>query len=105
MHGTAPYVEGIEVDWKRKDGHPLRVRLSGTAVRDGTGAVEGFEMIVEDVTERHTLEAERRHRARLQQPGDRDPRERRSHRQVVASRSRRAAGRRRGPPGRGPARC
>jgi len=69
MHGTAPYVEGIEVDWKRKDGHPLRVRLSGTAVRDGTGAVEAFEMIVEDVTERHTLEAELRQAQKMEAVG------------------------------------
>ncbi len=68
-YGDAPYVEGVEVDWKRKDGRPLRVRLSGTAVRDETGAVEAFEMIVEDVTERHTLEAQLRQAQKMEAVG------------------------------------
>jgi len=68
-HGNAPYVEGIEVDWKRKDGRPLRVRLSGTPVRDATGAVEAFEMIVEDVTERHALEAQLRQAQKMEAVG------------------------------------
>lgn len=68
-HGQAPYVEGVEADWKRKDGRPLRVRLSGTAVRDDTGAVEAFEMIVEDVTERHTLEAQLRQAQKMEAVG------------------------------------
>ncbi|MBI3082572.1 MAG: PAS domain S-box protein, partial [Gemmatimonadetes bacterium] len=68
-HGNAPYVEGIEADWKRKDGRPLRVRLSGTAVRNDTGAVEAFEMIVEDVTERHTLEAQLRQAQKMEAVG------------------------------------
>jgi PAS domain S-box-containing protein len=68
-HGTAPYVEGIEADWKRKDGSPLRVRLSGTTVRGDTGALEAFEMIVEDVTEQHTLEAQLRQAQKMEAVG------------------------------------
>jgi PAS domain S-box-containing protein len=68
-HASAPYVEGVEADWKRKDGSPLRVRLSGTTVRGETGALEAFEMIVEDVTERHTLEAQLRQAQKMEAVG------------------------------------
>ncbi|HLB36588.1 MAG TPA: ATP-binding protein, partial [Gemmatimonadales bacterium] len=68
-HGDAPYVEGVEADWKRKDGTPLRVRLSGTAVRGETGTLEAFEMIVENVTEQHTLEAQLRQAQKMEAVG------------------------------------
>ncbi len=68
-HGDAAYVEGIEVDWRRKDGDPIRVRLSGTSVRNDRGEVEAFEMIVEDVTERRTLEAQLRQAQKMEAVG------------------------------------
>jgi two-component system cell cycle sensor histidine kinase/response regulator CckA len=49
-------ITGTEVQWKRKDGHCITVRLSGRVVRSGRGDVMGFEMIAEDVTEQRTLE-------------------------------------------------
>ncbi|MFY9584380.1 MAG: PAS domain S-box protein [Candidatus Acidiferrales bacterium] len=49
-------VEGLEVEWKRKDGSPVLVRLSARAVRDPAGGVDCFEGIAEDVTERRALE-------------------------------------------------
>jgi PAS domain S-box-containing protein len=50
-------VTGVPVQWKRKDGHHITVRLSGRVVRsEGGGDVKGFEMIAEDVTEQRTLE-------------------------------------------------
>jgi signal transduction histidine kinase len=42
--------------WKRKDGKPITVRLTGQVVRDSEGKVEGFESIVENVTEQQMLE-------------------------------------------------
>ncbi|UCD25326.1 MAG: response regulator, partial [Gemmatimonadota bacterium] len=48
--------DAIEVDWKRKDGTPITVWLSGRPVRDDSGNVQYFEMIAEDVTERRMLE-------------------------------------------------
>ena len=53
-------IRGVEVEWKRKDGKPITVRLSGRAIHDKEGAVEGFEVIAEDVTERHALEKQLR---------------------------------------------
>ena len=41
-----------EVRWRMKDGTPISVRLAMHAVRDDDGALEGYEVIAEDVTER-----------------------------------------------------
>ena len=49
-------ITGTEVQWKRKDGHRIIVRLSGRAVKGENGDLKGFEMIAEDVTEQRTLE-------------------------------------------------
>jgi len=47
---------GIEVEWKRKDSSSVVVRLSGRGVPDEAGDLQVLEIIVEDVTERRTLE-------------------------------------------------
>jgi PAS domain S-box-containing protein len=52
-----PYVrEGridcVEVEWSRKDGTPVKVRLSGCEVRDEQGGRDGCEIIAEDVSGR-----------------------------------------------------
>ncbi len=44
------------VEWKRKNGKIITVRLIGRAVRDIESAAECMEVIVEDITERITLE-------------------------------------------------
>ena len=51
-------VAGVDVDWRRKDGSRITVRLSGQPVRDAGGAVSAWEMVAEDVTERRRLEAQ-----------------------------------------------
>jgi hypothetical protein len=47
---------GVEVEWKRKDGSPLFVRLNGRGVPDEAGDLQVLEIIVEDITERRALE-------------------------------------------------
>jgi PAS domain S-box-containing protein len=49
-------VLGVEVEWKRKDGLPLLVRLSGRGVSNEAGDLQELEIIVEDVTELRALE-------------------------------------------------
>jgi len=56
--GFAP----LEVDWKRNDGTTLKVRLSGREVGD-EGETEGYEIIVEDVTQQRKLEDHLRQQA------------------------------------------
>ena len=52
----AQRVQGVEVEWQRKDGHRIVVRLSGRPVRGEQGDLLGFEMMAEDVTEQRALE-------------------------------------------------
>lgn len=56
-------VEPLETEWKRKDGTTLRVRLSGRKVRGEKGALDGYGIIVEDVTDQRALEDQLRKRA------------------------------------------
>jgi len=56
-------VEPVETEWNRKDGTTLRVRLSGRKVRGEKGALDGYGIIVEDVTDQRALEDQLRKRA------------------------------------------
>jgi len=48
-------IEGFEMACRQKDGTPLKVRLSGRGVSTGSGAFDGYEMIVGNVTEQQAL--------------------------------------------------
>ncbi len=50
-------VEETEIEWKRADGVPLTIRLSGRLLRDREGVPACLEMIAENVTERRLAEA------------------------------------------------
>ena len=43
-------VDPIEMEWKRKDRTPLRVRLSGQEVTSEQSEPSAYELIAEDVT-------------------------------------------------------
>jgi diguanylate cyclase (GGDEF)-like protein/PAS domain S-box-containing protein len=61
--GEQVQVEPVEIDWKRKDGTTLKVRLSGREVSAGEGLTEGYEVIAEDVTKQRELEDHLRQQA------------------------------------------
>jgi diguanylate cyclase (GGDEF)-like protein/PAS domain S-box-containing protein len=48
-------IEGFEMECHRKDGATVKVRLSGRGVSTGSGAFDGYEMIVGDVTSQQAL--------------------------------------------------
>ena len=50
-------IECVEIEWSRKDGTPIRVRLSGCEVRDEQGGRDGCEIIAEEVSERGRTES------------------------------------------------
>ncbi len=53
-------VDGAEVEWKRKDGSIITVRLSGRAVGHEPGHIEELEVIIEDITGRRAVEKQMR---------------------------------------------
>ncbi|MGA8677457.1 MAG: diguanylate cyclase [Candidatus Acidiferrales bacterium] len=52
----------LEIEWKRKNGTTLKVRLSGREVSN-EGAMDSYEIIVEDVTQQRKLEDHLRQQA------------------------------------------
>jgi PAS domain S-box-containing protein len=69
QHQDAEQIVGSEVEWKRKDGEPFTVRLSGRPVREAERGIVAFEMIAEDVTERRVLEDQLRHAQKMEAIG------------------------------------
>ena len=61
--------EGVEVKWRRKDGKSITVRLSGRLVTDEGGEPSYIEGIVEDITERRTLEQQLRQSQKMEAVG------------------------------------
>jgi diguanylate cyclase (GGDEF)-like protein/PAS domain S-box-containing protein len=57
------HVDLMEVEWRRKDGTPMKVRLSGRQVDIEQGAPDGCEVIVEDVTAQRASDDHLRHLA------------------------------------------
>jgi diguanylate cyclase (GGDEF)-like protein/PAS domain S-box-containing protein len=57
------HVNLIEVEWRRKDGTPMKVRLSGRQVGSEGGAPEECEVIAQDVTAERASEDYLRHLA------------------------------------------
>jgi len=55
-------VDPLEVEWKRKNGATLKVRLSGREVKN-QGETESYEIIVENVTQQRKLEDHLRQQA------------------------------------------
>src|SRR5713101_5333452 len=58
-------VDPIEIEWKRKDGTTLKVRLSGQEVMGEQGELDTYEVITEDVTKQRQLEDHLRQQAAL----------------------------------------
>jgi diguanylate cyclase (GGDEF)-like protein/PAS domain S-box-containing protein len=56
-------VEPVEIEWMRKDGTALKLRLSGREVSSDEGETEGYELIAEDITKQRELEDQLRQQA------------------------------------------
>jgi diguanylate cyclase (GGDEF)-like protein/PAS domain S-box-containing protein len=66
LQGSSGQIERsdtLEMDWKRKDGTPLKVRLSGREVIGANGTAVGYEIIAEDLTKQRELEDHLRQQA------------------------------------------
>jgi two-component system, cell cycle response regulator len=66
LAGSSPEsvrIEPVELEWKRKNGTSLKVRLSGRGVFGDQGLFVGYEIIAVDVTEQRALEDHLRRQA------------------------------------------
>ena len=61
--GEEGRVDPLEVEWKRRDGAHLKLRLSGREVSTEEGKSDGYEIIAEDVTKQRELENDLREEA------------------------------------------
>jgi two-component system cell cycle sensor histidine kinase/response regulator CckA len=62
-------LNGLEVQWKRKDGRIIIVRLSGCAANVADEPEEALELIAEDITERRQLEEQLRQAQKMDAVG------------------------------------
>ena len=62
-------LNGAEVQWKHRDGHPITVRLSGRAASTMEDGEEVLELIAEDITERRQLEEQFRQVQKMEAVG------------------------------------
>ena len=69
MFETRGRVDSAEANWKRKDGQAISVRTSGRQVRGKDGQVNHFEVIVEDITKRRSLEEQLRQAQKMEAVG------------------------------------
>jgi PAS domain S-box-containing protein len=65
----ADRIQDAEVEWKRRDGNPVTLRLRGRSIRDAEGRFQWFEMFVEDVTAQRAVEAQLRQAQKMEAVG------------------------------------
>ena len=68
LRAAEPF-KGLTADWKRKDGTPTGVRVSGRSVTNGRDGGVVFELFAEDITERRALEHQLRQAQKMEAVG------------------------------------
>jgi PAS domain S-box-containing protein len=68
LRSSEPF-RGLTAEWKRKDGTPTGVRVSGRSVASGREGGIVFELFAEDITERRALEQQLRQSQKMEAVG------------------------------------
>jgi PAS domain S-box-containing protein len=68
LRSSEPF-SGLTAEWKRKDGTPTGVRVSGRSVANGREGGVVFELFAEDITERRALEQQLRQSQKMEAVG------------------------------------
>ncbi|MFY9912949.1 MAG: PAS domain S-box protein [Candidatus Sulfotelmatobacter sp.] len=68
-YGESGRVDGSEANFRRKDGKIITVRINGGASRRDDGTVDHYEVIIEDITERRSLEQQFRQSQKMEAVG------------------------------------
>jgi PAS domain S-box-containing protein len=63
------HFDGVEQVWKRRDGRPLRIRMSGRWVPGPGGEPDSLHLVVEDVTQQRVLEEQLRQAQKMEAVG------------------------------------
>jgi PAS domain S-box-containing protein len=69
QYGDTGRIEGMVVNWKRRDGNPITVRLSGRRLRNEKGGLQGTEVFAEDMTKQMQLEQQVVHSQKIEVVG------------------------------------
>lgn len=69
MSSDDPVLPVVECEWRRRDGTPLYVRLSGRTVQTPLASSEKHEIFVEDLSERRALELTLRQAQKMEAVG------------------------------------
>jgi len=62
-------VQGVEVDWKHRDGRPFTIRCDAHVVKDRDGHLQYLEGFIEDISERRAMEMQLRQGQKMEAIG------------------------------------
>ncbi|PYU23931.1 MAG: hybrid sensor histidine kinase/response regulator [Acidobacteria bacterium] len=65
----AEYLKDLEVEWKHRNGSPIMVRFSSHIVKNQSGEIDHFDLMVQDITKQRNLEDQLRQAQKMEAIG------------------------------------